>query len=33
MAKIHDPTERRDAFQGFVKTGFVKTDYANPQAI
>jgi transportin-1 len=28
MAKIHDPTERRDAFQGFVKAV-----YANPQAI
>jgi hypothetical protein len=28
MAKICDPTERRDAFQGFVKSV-----YANPQAI
>lgn len=28
MAKIYDPTERRDAF-----TGFCKTVYANPQAI
>jgi hypothetical protein len=28
MAKIRDPTERRDAFQGFIKVV-----YANPQAI